>query len=228
LLDIFNELYAENNFPQNWSQIIISPLYIKSDPANPGNYRPISLANTVFKLFTLMKSNRLLTWNEKNKTVSDYQGAYKRNTGCTEHVFVLNSALQYNVNNNRRVYGLFIDMSQAFDTVNHNRLWDKLNKLGVSTKLINTMREIYRIAKGRVRTSYDESGSFPIKKGVLQGETVSPILWDMYIEDLISDLDKSDTMPIKIIGTAIRALLYADDIILLVHTPGELQKKHFA
>jgi hypothetical protein len=87
------------------------------------------------------------------------------------------------------------------------------------------MQSIYGIAKARVRTNYDMSETFPIEKGVLQGETVSPVLWDMYIEDLIEKLDSSDTMPIKILGGKIHALLYADDIIILAYTPAELQRK---
>ena len=116
-------------------------------------------------------------------------------------------------------------MSQAFDTVNHERLWSKLRKLGVSTKIINTMAAIYKGARAKVRTNYDISDTFQIQKGILQGETVSPVLWNMYLEDLIETLHSSDTMPIKLIEGDIHALLYADDIIILAYTEGELQKK---
>jgi hypothetical protein len=225
LLKVFNELFAHNNFPENWSEIIISPLYKKEDPNLPNNYRPISLVNTVLKLFTQIISNRLLSWSEKNKVISDYQAAFKRKSGCANHVFLLTTTLQYNLNKGRKVYGLFIDMSQAFDTVNHKRLWVKLQNMGVSSKIIKTLNSIYSTAKARVRTNYDISEVFPIEKGVLQGETVSPVLWNLYIEDLIHDLDNSETLPIKILNRSIHALLYADDIVLLAYTPFELQKK---
>jgi hypothetical protein len=116
-------------------------------------------------------------------------------------------------------------MSQAFDTVSHRRLWLKLVKLGVSNKVINTLKSIYSIANAKVRTNYGISEPFPIQKGVLQGETVSPILWNLYLEDLVQVLSESNTLPVKIIGDTIHALLYADDIILLAYTPAELQKK---
>ena len=226
LLNSFNVLYNGGEFPVDWAEIIISPLYKKADPAQPQNYRPVSLAKTVLKLYTLLISNRLLDWSAKYKIVSDYQAAYKKKTGCAEHVFVLNVALQYNVmHRKRKVYGLFVDMSQAFDTVSHNRLWAKVNALGVSSKIIRTMTEIYKIAKARVRTNYDISETFPIEKGVLQGETISPILFTMYLEDLIDRYNSSSTMPIKVLNAAIHLLLYADDIILLAYTPAELQMK---
>ena len=191
----------------------------------PKNYRPISLANTVLKLFTLLISNRLLIWTEKYKIISEYQAAYKRNVGCADHVFVLTAAIQYNIFKGKPIYGLFVDMSQAFDTIDHKRLWTKLEKLGVSSKIINTMEAIYKIAKAKVRTNYDISESFPILKGVLQGETVSPILWNLYMEDLIPKLYASGTIPIRLKDADLHALLYADDIVILAYTEGELQKK---
>ena len=225
LLKCFNDLFDNNVFPNNWSEIIISPLYKKSDPNLPSNYRPISLANTILKLFTQVLSNRVLDWSERNKIISDYQAAYKRKSGCRDHIFLLSTALQYNFSINRKVYGLFVDLSQAFDTINHNRLWIKLTNAGLSTKMVKTLRSIYSLAKAKVRTKYGISNSFPIEKGVLQGETISPILWNLYLEDLVQTLERSDTIPIKIIGASIHALLYADDIILLAYTPAELQKK---
>ena len=60
---------------------------------------------------------------------------------------------------------------------------------------------------------------------MLQGETVSPILWNMYLEDLVGTLDNSDTLPVKIVNRSIRVLLYADDIVLLAYIPGELHNK---
>jgi len=225
LLNIFNEIFESGNFPISTCEILISPLYKKSDPSLPTNYRPLSLANTILKLFTQILSNRLLDWSSKNKIISDYQAAYKRKSGCIDHVFLLTSTIQYNFHIKRKVYGLFVDMSKAFDTVDHKRLWFKLGKLGVSTKVITVLKYIYKNANAKIRTNYDISDSFSIDRGVLQGETVSPILWNLYLEDIIQILDKSDTIPVKLLDSTIHALLYADDIILLAYSPAELQKK---
>jgi hypothetical protein len=225
LLSTFNGLFESNAFPENWAEIVICPLFKKNDPSLPENYRPVSLANTVLKLYTQLLSNRILGWSAKNSIISDYQAAYKWNSGCADHIFVLTAALQYNIHKGKPIHALFVDMSQAFDTINHKRLWYKLSKLGLSTKVLNTLKAIYSLANAKVRTNYDISDSFKIEKGVLQGETVSPILWNMYLEDLIGILDDSDTMPVRIMQRAIHALMYADDIILLAYTEGELQKK---
>jgi hypothetical protein len=133
LLDIFNKGWNTCSFPDNWSTIVISPIFKKGDSSDPGNYRPISLLNTGLKLYTSMMSARLNEWCESRNVISDYQAAYRKGLGCEDHVFVLNAALQANTSRRRRVYALFIDLSKAFDTVRHDRLWSKLHALVSAT-----------------------------------------------------------------------------------------------
>jgi Reverse transcriptase (RNA-dependent DNA polymerase)/Endonuclease-reverse transcriptase len=226
LLININEFYKERDFPENWSEMVIAPIFKKGNPDMPSNYRPITLANTILKLFTLMLTNRLLPWCNKNNVISENQAAYKRGTGCQDHVFVLNAIIQKHIQSpGAKVYALFVDLSQAFDTVVHNKLWGKLIDKGLSTKFIGAVKGIYRNATAKVRTNYGISENFDIGKGVLQGETLSPILFTMYLEDLVQDFENSDTIPLKMLNSLIHILLYADDIVILAHTPAELQKK---
>lgn len=225
LLQNINLMFNSQCFPNQWSEIVICPIYKKGDSNEPSNYRPVSLANTILKLFTTMLSRRLQFWINRNNIISEYQAAYKKGTGCRDHVFVLSTAIQVNLARGRRVYALFVDMSQAFDTVNHEWLWNKLKVKGLSDKIINTIKAIYKMARAKIKTTYGISETFPIQKGVLQGETMSSILFNIYLEDLVEQLSNSDTIPIKAMKAIIHILLYADDIILLAYSIGELQKK---
>lgn len=136
LLATLNELFNKKVFPDSWSEIVIVQLHKKNSQEDPANYRLVSLANTILKLLTIMLGNRLNKWNSKSMVISDYQAAYKKGSGCMDHIFVLNSALQHNVSRRKKVYALFVDLSQAFDTVQHDALWEKLKKKGMSTKFI--------------------------------------------------------------------------------------------
>lgn len=214
LLYSLNQILQKEIIPENWSETVIVPLFKKNNPELPENYRPVSLANTVLKLFTIMVGERLNNWNSKTKVISDYQAAYKKGNGCMNHVFILNSALQYNVNRGKKVYALFVDLSQAFDTVNHAILWEKLHKKGLSTKFVNIVKSLYSNAKARNQTNYDVSDWFPIKRGVLQGETISPILWNIYLEDIVEELNQSETISLKVGRAIVHLPLYADDIVL--------------
>jgi len=225
LLETLNSCLKNKAFPESWSEIVIVPIYKKNDKNLPENYRPVSLANTILKLFTSMISKRLLFWSKTKNIISEYQAAYKPNTGCSDHVFVLNAAIQSNLAKKRKLYALFVDMSQAFDTVNHKLLWGKLKAKGLSTNMIDVIKAIYSKAQAKIRTNYDISEPFPIKTGVLQGETMSSTLFNIYMEDLIKLMEDSGSIPIKVLRAKIHTLLYADDIIILAYSLKELQRK---
>jgi hypothetical protein len=125
LLDALNKCWNTLSFPEDWSNVIICPIYKKGDKYNPNNYRPISLLNTGLKLYTMLISNRLNEWCDRNKKISDYQAAYRMGYGCEDHIFVLTAALQANVSKRRKVFALFIDLSKAFDSIRHKLLWSK-------------------------------------------------------------------------------------------------------
>ncbi len=227
VLMYINAMFNTQSYPNNWSEIIICPIYKKGNPALPANYRPISLANTILKLFTKMISSRLQIWSIKNNIISEFQAAYKKRTGCRDHVFTLYTTIQYNIERGNKVYALFVDMSQAFDTVNHEWLLTKLKSYGLSEKILNTIRAIYRKASAKVRTNDGFSKSFQIEKGVLQGETMSSILFTIYLEGIVKKLEDGDAIPVKAMRALIHILLYADDIALLAYSLGQLQKKIF-
>jgi hypothetical protein len=177
------------------------------------------------KLFTLMLSNRLNVWCDRHSKVSDYQAAYRKTYGCEDHVFVLNAAIQFNVSRRRKVYALFVDLSKAFDSVRHDKLWAKLECIGISSKFIQTVKALYKNAKAKIRTHCGESSLFPLKNSVLQGETLSPKLFSLFIEDIVEILNKSGVTSIKIGKADINILLYADDMILLAYNVFDLQEK---
>jgi hypothetical protein len=142
--------------------------------------------------------------------ISKYQAAYKKQFGMCRPCLCPKFH-----DRKRKLYSIFVNMSQALDTVNHETLWLKLKIKGLSDKIINTIRAIYKIVNEKVKTSQGISESFQIQKGVLQGETMSSVLFNIYLEDVITSLDASDTIPMKAMRAKIHALMYADDIIAL-------------
>jgi len=226
LLDCINELYRKNVTPERWSEIIIVPIFKKGDKTKPENYRPISLVNTSLKLLTILMSNRLSSWCKDNAVISDYQAAYKKGTGCQDHVFVLNSAIQYHLRGKRnKTFALFVDLSKAFDSINHDKLWDKLVSVGLSSKFVSIIKSMYSYAKAKIRTKFGESCNFPIEIGVLQGETLSPKLFTIFMEEIVKIMHESDIPALKIASADLHILLYADDIVLLASNAIYLQDK---
>jgi hypothetical protein len=126
---------------------------------------------------------------------------------------------------NKDTFLCFVDLAQAFDTPNHNLLWSVLQKMGVSTKFIRVFKFIYENATASVLTPLGTTEPFRIMKGVLQGESASPTLFNLFIEELSTKFEKSLLAPFTLFLRKIHILFYADDLVLIAHSKELLQEK---
>ena len=117
----------------------------------------------------------------------------------------------------------FIDFSKAFDRVNRNILWSKLNSYGLNGKIMKVLQSLYSNVKCCIRINNRNTDLFEVSTGVKQGCLLSPILFSMYINDLTFDL-KNSGFGIDINGEKIPLLLYADDLVLLGDSEEHLQQ----
>ena len=99
-------------------------------------------------------------------------------------------------------YLLYIDLKNAYDKVIHKKLFLKLSQMGISEELIGSIKLLY--SKAKLKISYN-SECINVNNGVLQGSLISPMLFDLYINDLINELDKN----------SFEVLAYADDLCVL-------------
>ncbi|ODM88369.1 LINE-1 reverse transcriptase [Orchesella cincta] len=226
LLDVINDMYRKANIDPKVTTIAMSPIYKKGSKNNPANYRPISLVNTGLKLITILLSNRLSDWCDQEGILSQYQAAYRKGYGCETHVFTLNAILQSSLTSSKKkVFALFVDLSKAFDSIPHKRLWERLKSIGVSTKFLQFIIKMYSNINAFIKTPFGNSNTFPIQKSVLQGESLSPKLFTIFIDEIVNELYKSNTQPLYMGKANIHILLYADDIILLVTNAMIFKKK---
>ena len=106
-------------------------------------------------------------------------------------------------------YIFFIDLKAAYDSVNHKRLFMKMQNKGYDQAIINAIKKIYSSAKMKLNTFQK---SININRGVLQGGILSPWLFNIYIDDLIRDLK----------STSFEVLAYADDLAVICRNKEEL------
>jgi len=98
---------------------------------------------------------------------------------------------------------VFIDLKIAYDKVIHNKLFEKLSKYGINPKIIGTIKLLYSYANLKIS---NDSEIINVNNGVLQGSLISSLLFDLYINDLIIELNKN----------AYEILAYADDLAIIV------------
>ena len=118
----------------------------------------------------------------------------------------MHGLIEYYFKSSKQLYCSFVDLTKAFDGVDRNALWYKLNKSGVSSKIIRLVRNMYdkiklcvknhKITKNliteRMESSINEHHQLDLEEemyfssctGVFQGESLSPFLFSMYVNDL--------------------------------------------
>ena len=225
LVKLFNKLFDEGIYPDDWVESIILPLYKKGDINNTNNYRGISLSNICSKLYGSIINNRLQHWVEKHDITGEHQAGFKKNHSTVDHIFTLLAAVQKQFSNtrNRKLYVAFVDFEKAFDTISRNILWPVLTKNGIRGKLLRCVKSMYSDVKARVRNGAKLSNLIDCTKGVKQGDVCSPILFSLFINELAIEIIEGGRHGVNFGVIEIFILLFADDLVLLSETVVGLQ-----
>ena len=223
---LFNDLIKSNNFPEQWMEGTIVTIFKKGNPNTPANYRPITLFNTIPKLLSTILAKRLQKWQKLNQIIPREQAGFQKGKSCQDQIFILNALLTNHVKlKKKKIYAAFIHLTAAFDSIVHEVLWEQLKIQGVSKKFINTVKALYENAKVKVLINGKYTKNIKINKGVLQGEPLSPSLFNAFLFDIVTNLKKENINAVTLGNTEVDLLLYADDIVVLADTKIDLQRK---
>ena len=144
---LFNHILNTQKFPVSWSTGVIIPLYKKGESSDPNNYRGITLISCFAKLFTVILNERLKKWSAQNDILTDAQFGFKPNYSTVDAIFILNSLIEKQLCNKKKLYCCFVDYLKAYDLLNRNCLWFKLIKAGIDGKLFSLIRSMYNEVK---------------------------------------------------------------------------------
>ena len=223
---LFNRMYRDNFFPITWGTSLLVPLYKKGAVDSPDNYRGIALLPIFSKIFTNIIYNRLNKWVEENNVICPEQGGFRRAFSTIDSVFVLDTLIEKYLRRPRgRFYCAFVDFTKAFDSINRNALWVKLQYSGIPSKMINMLMAIYGKVEARVLTKFGCTEAFDCPRGVKQGCILSPLLFSLYINDLPIFFSENGIRNISLSNLETSLLLYADDLVLMSESAIGLQKQ---
>jgi hypothetical protein len=224
LLNLFNKILESGYFPNSWSEGYIVPVHKKGSMDDVNNFRGITLLSTIGKLFTKLLNKRLSNWAEDYYVYTESQAGFRSKMGTNDNIFVLHGLVQHMINKNEALYCSFIDFSKCFDYLVHHNIWFKLTKLGIRGKIYTVIKSMYNCIKSRIKLENRVSIKFfECLLGVRQGESLSPFLFTMYVNDLEEELYLNGFEGVDINNFKMFLLLYADDIVLLSKTPVDLQ-----
>ena len=222
---LFNLCFVCHMVPDHCVQALIFPIPKSrlNDHRVPLNYRGISLLSVVSKLYTSILNIRLNKFSENNGHIVDEQNGFRADRSCLDHIFVLQNTLRIRNKLNTQTYCAFIDFKKAFDFVDRDALLYKLRNIGVNGNFYHTIKSLYTGAKSSIKVNNMTTDWFDVTSGVRQGDSLSPTLFSLYLNDLALEIKDLDVR-IMIGALCLSILLYADDICLMAPTPEKLQK----
>jgi hypothetical protein len=224
LLDHFNGFIREpNTFPEFLAHGIT---YLKpkdSDTKNPSKYRPITCLPTIYKIMTSCIKVIIYDHCQKLNILNEEQkGCVKECFGCKEQLIIDTVIMEQARKNNRNIYTAFIDYKKAYDSVPHSWLIKILKIYKINLDLINFLSHVMTFWRTTLNLSINnnklKSEPIQIKRGIYQGDSLSPLWFCLAINPLTNLLNSTGYgFNIRVNNTTLSKLnhlLYMDDIKL--------------
>ena len=219
----FNSLLRLQHFPLQWAIGLIVPIHKSGELDDPNNYRGITLNSCLSKLFTVLLNNRLTELCDSMGLINYNQIGFRQGFRTSDHVFTLKTIIDQSFSKKEKLYTCFVDFKKAYDTVWRKGLFWKLLNSGFSSKLVYLIQDMY--SRLQVCISLPNGISVPFQSlvGLKHGFNLSPLLFNIFINDLPNIIDKCNGDPPMLDGMKVSCLLYADDLVLLSKSKEALQ-----
>ena len=206
LTHIINLSLQNGIFPNEMKIAKITPIYKSKDPSKFTNYRPISILPIFSKFFEKIMYTRLEHHLKQHKILSPYQFGFRKNHSTSMAVIQFTEKVYDIIENRKFAIATFLDLSKAFDLVNHSFLLQKLTHYGIRGIANDWINSYLENRKQFVHYNNTQSSMLNITCGVPQGSILGPLLFILYINDMNEQTQDS----------TLHYTLYADDTNLLI------------
>ena len=188
--------------PDLWKVARVTPLQKSDDKLQFENYRPISVLPVLSKVVERVVHSQLNTHLYQLDFLYRHQYGFRRGHSTEQAIMQLNNWVLESMDEGKVTGLLFVDISKAFDSLNHKVLLRKLNHLGVSERSLRWFRSYLADRQQSVLINGELSEPHSITLAVPQGSILGPLLFNVYLNSLPNAVKKT------------RMILYADDAVL--------------
>ena len=203
--ELVNLSFTQSKFPHDLKHAVVRPIFKnKGTEEDPHFYRPISVLTAISKIFERIASNQIVKYLEDQKKFYISQHAYRQHHSTTTSLVELTDYIYNELENSNIPAIVSTDLSKAFDTVAHDLLLEKLEKMGFHEQSTRWIKSYLEKRTQVTKFASIESDRETVKSGVPQGSILGPVLFIAYTSDM------AEAMPdCKIVA-------YADDAAILV------------
>jgi hypothetical protein len=185
ITDLYNLIISTHTFPNEWKCAHVTPIFKgKGLKTALDNYRPVSILSPISKLFETLLSQQISSFLESNKMLHPAQFGFRKKFSCELALTCMLDNWRDNLDRNNDIVAVFLDLSKAFDTVDHKLLLSKLPFYNFDPNLILLIDNYLSNRNIKVNINGTLSSSQPLLMGVPQGSVLGPLLFILFINDI--------------------------------------------
>ena len=213
-------VHKTSTIPSEWRNATIVPVYKnKGSPSDIAMHRPIALTCTGRRLYERVLLPELV--HLAIATLDDTQAGFRPSRSTLDQVMVLHEILS----GAKEAFAVLLDLKAAYDMVDRDILWKELETyFGVSAAAIQRLQDLFDKNQSMLVVAGKMSIPIPNARGLLQGSTLSPILFNFFIDPLCRRLKAIEMPTIAVHGVRVNRLLFADDTSLVASNTRDMAK----
>ncbi|KAH0813902.1 hypothetical protein GEV33_008889 [Tenebrio molitor] len=219
LLTLYNMVLSTAYHPTEWRAMKTVMVPKGGNREGPANWRPITIGSALQRLLHRVLNNRL----RRIVHLNNDQRGFVQVDGTLANILILQSFLDHSSAKRRQHALASLDLRKAFDSVSHHSIAQALSSFGVPAYLADYVRATFRDASTTVFVAGRVAGSVEVRRGVRQGDPLSPMLFNMVVDELLDLLRARGFGAEVAAGERCPGMAFADDFVLLADNRRDLQ-----
>lgn len=210
---MFQKIEGGENIPTEWNKSYIVSIHKKGSKTVCQNYRGISILPTMVRLLGRIIKTKIENHMED---FSEEQGGFRSGRSCIDNIHCIRQVIEKNQAKNIDTHITFVDLEKAYDNVPRCQLWEAMRRMRIKEKWIEVTKALYENSEAQIRVGNKVTKAIEVSKGLKQGCTLSPIMFNIYAEQALEKwYRKCGGMGIPIRDKTLHSLMFADDQLIV-------------